>query len=358
MRRPLLALLAAALAACASVPDTDLARRPTYVNPVLDRDFPDPAVVRAADGWFYAYATQSALGGRMLNIQVARSVDLARWQHLGDALPGKPSWASAKQQFWAPHVLHDAAQEKYFMYYSAEPDEGNGKCLGVATARVPSGPFVDSGAPLLCGEGIEHIDPMAFDDPRTGKRLLYWGSGAKPIRVQELAPERTRFAPGSAPRPILFPEPHKPYASLIEGAWMIYRSGTYYLFYSGDRCCAREPRYAVMVARSSDALGPFAGFRDPHDPERHAILAQNGFWIAPGHSSVIADDAGSDWILYHAIRAEALDAPERARVMLLDRIVYRDGWPRIEDDQPSVSARTAPVLRPAQMNLPGPAILP
>jgi hypothetical protein len=35
----------------------------TYRNPVLALDFPDPAVHRDQDGWFYAYATQSHSAG-------------------------------------------------------------------------------------------------------------------------------------------------------------------------------------------------------------------------------------------------------------------------------------------------------
>jgi hypothetical protein len=103
--------------------------------------------------------------------------------------------------------------------------------LAVATAHAASGPFVDAGKPLLCGEGIENIDPMAFDDPQTGKRLLYWGSGAKPIKVQELAPDRLGFLPGSIPTEIIFPDGRKEYRSLIEGAWVTFRNGTYYLFF-------------------------------------------------------------------------------------------------------------------------------
>lgn len=76
--RGLLALLAALLGGCAGVPDR------TYVNPVLDRDFPDPAVLRAPGGWFFVYATQGAAGERMLNIQVARSPDLVQWEHLAE----------------------------------------------------------------------------------------------------------------------------------------------------------------------------------------------------------------------------------------------------------------------------------
>jgi arabinan endo-1,5-alpha-L-arabinosidase len=328
-----IALLAMALAACA--PLADFGR--TYINPVLDRDFPDPAVLRAPDGWHYTYATQGADARGSYNIQVARSRNLVDWEHLGDALPVKPAW-SAKQAFWAPHVLHDAQRATYFMYYSAEPDDARGKCLAVATSSSPRGPFADSGAPLLCGQGIEHIDPMAFDDPHTGRRLLYWGSGRMPIKVQELAEDRLGFAPGSTPSDLLFPDDRE-YRSLIEGAWVRYRDGFYYLFYSGDRCCSKAPRYAVMVARARDALGPYEELAGTSG--RPVIVEGTETWIAPGHNSVVTDDAGDDWILYHAFRANG----PRARVMLLDRLEYRDGWPRLVGQRPSSRPQRAPRWR-------------
>ena len=322
----------ALIASCATGPrgSTDGAAR-TYANPVIEHDFPDPAVLRAPDGWYYVYATQGDPGSGMRNVQVARSRDLVQWEHLGDALPEKPRWAASKQKFWAPHVIHDAAAGRYFMYYSTEPDQSTGKCLAVATGDTPAGPFADSGEPLRCGEGIENIDPMAFDDPKTGKRLLYWGSGSKPIKVQELAPDRLRFAPGSVARDLLSPDRGRDYGSLIEGAWVVYRGGTYYLFYSGDRCCGATAKYALMVARAADAFGPF-------EPYSRPILERNSLWRAPGHNSVIADDAGTDWIVYHAMRT----APQR--LMLLDRIEYRAGWPRVAGDQPSIAPQQAPAF--------------
>lgn len=340
--------LAAALAGCSSGPlapsATDLH---TYMNPVLNRDFPDPGVLRAPDGWFYAYATQSRLGETMINVQVARSPDLVHWAYLGDALPQKPSWARSRRQFWAPHVIYDRTERRFFMYYSAEPDAGDGKCLAVAVAAEPAGPFTDSGAPLVCGDGIEHIDPMAFDDPKSGKRLLYWGSGSKPIKVQELASDRVHFLPGSAPADLVAPDPGRQYRSLVEGAWVVLRNGRYFLFYSGDRCCTRDPRYAIMVARSRDAYGPF----EEPDADADIVLGPNGSWLAPGHNSIVTDDEGNDWILYHAIDARRAapqsSAPGRAnsRLMMLDRIEYRDGWPRIAGGEPSATPRPAPVLK-------------
>lgn len=318
-------LLAALLAACAGT-----TAPPAIPDPAFDRDFPDPAVLRAADGAYYAYATQAAVDGRSVNVQVARSHDLANWTHLGDALPVKPRWGATRQKFWAPHVLRDGAT--YFLYYSAEPDAGGGMCLGVATAAAPEGPFADAGEPLVCGPGILHIDPMAFDDPRTGRRFLYWGSG--PIFVQELAPDRLRFAPGSTPRALLHPDPLRPYRRLIEGAWVDYRDGAYFLYFSGDRCCDRDPRYAVMVARAKDPLGPFE--------EREApLLEAGGRWLAPGHNSVVADAAGRDWIVYHAIDADRharRREPGVERVLKVERLGYEDGWPRLARDQPSGQA--------------------
>ena len=64
---------------------------------MLDEDFPDPALILAPDGFYYAYATQTLRDGQWINIQVARSADLVHWDHLGDALPDKPGWAGKRR---------------------------------------------------------------------------------------------------------------------------------------------------------------------------------------------------------------------------------------------------------------------
>ena len=321
-----------ALASCAA-PQQQLASA-AYANPVIDTDFPDPAVLKASDGYYYAYATQTERDGKWLNLQVARSRDLTHWDLLGDALPVKPRWASKTQDFWAPDVVRNGS--RYIMYYSAKPDtadERHGLCLAVASADRPEGPFTDMGKPLLCGEDFVNIDPMAFDDPATGKRLLYWGSGFKPIKVQELAADGTSFAPATAPKDLVFPNPVKDqFPVLVEGAWVERRDGWYYLFYSGDNCCGTKANYAVMIARSRSAMGPFETLEQAEGTPRSIILGKRGNWIAPGHNSIARDENGQDWILYHAVdvrrpRAKATDEVNTRRVMLVDRIEWRNGWP-------------------------------
>ena len=320
--------------------------RATYQNPVLDSDFPDPAVLRAADGFYYVYATQGEHDGRMLNIQIARSRDLVAWERLGDALPVKPAWASRTQDFWAPHVVEDGG--RYYLYYSAKPDAAlgdavRGLCLAIATADRPAGPFTDMGRPLQCGEGFVNIDPMAYDDPASGRRLLYWGSGFGAIKVRELAPDRMSFAAGSRAIdliPVVGTDDPANYRRLVEGAWIVRRRGYYYLFYSGDNCCGPNAHYATLVARSRYPTGPF-------ETAPGTVLERHGVWVAPGHNSVIQDGRGTHWILYHAVdsrrpRARPTDEINTRRVMLLDRLVWRDGWPRLEGDGPSAGSRPRP----------------
>ena len=226
-------------------------------NPVLNEDFADPTIVKLGNV-YYTYATQSKVNGVMLNIQVATSVDLQHWKIERDALPQKPLWAKTTQDFWAPHVLYDGEIKKYILFYSAESDDkATGKCLGVAFADQPLGPFIDKGSPLICGAGFINIDPMAFVDQKTGKKLLYWGSGFQPIKVQEMSKDWKNFKPASEPRPVIWLGKEKNYDRLIEGAWLDFHDNKYYLYYSGDNCCGDKANYAVMIARADDPLGPF-----------------------------------------------------------------------------------------------------
>ena len=144
---------------------------------------------------------------------------------------------------------------------------------------------------------------MPFDDPKTGKHLLYWGSDGSPIMVQELAPAGPKsFAPGSRPKELIYPSGLQQYERLIEGAFVVYRDPYYYLFYSGDNCCALPANYAVMVARSRSATGPFEKRADATGEFGGSVILQmNGRWKGPGHNAVVRDEAGQDWILYHAI---------------------------------------------------------
>lgn len=321
-----------------------------YKNPVLDKTFADPTVIRGHDGRFYAYATQDNSINPVINIQVSFSTDLVNWSEPEEALPIKPVWANDSQNFWAPHVIYDSILNKYYMYYSGQANGVEDKYLGVATSDSPVGPFTDVGVPLLAGEGFVNIDPMAYDDPSTGKKLLYWGSGFEPIKVRELRDDRLSFRHGALTEELIFPGQDKEYGILVEGAWIDYNDGLYYMYYSGDNCCGENANYAVMVARSEKATGPFTRLGESNGTQISTILEKNQKWLAPGHNSIVRDDAGDPWIFYHAIDPEnrynpSLNDPTQnidRRVLLMDRVRYENGWPKINNGTPSIDSIKGP----------------
>ncbi|HEX8392608.1 MAG TPA: glycoside hydrolase family 43 protein [Longimicrobium sp.] len=324
-----------------------------YVNPVLDNDFPDPAVMRSSDGWFYAFATQTT----SFRVQVSRSKDLVNWSAVSEALPTRPAWASQSQNFWAPDVIE--RDGKYVMYFSTQIDAAqrqrpdHGFCIGMATAATAAGPYTDSGQPVVCGPSFTTIDPMAFDDPQTGKRLLFWGSAGSPLVVQELAADRRSFVPGTTPTPVVQVRNGGPAGydqGLIEGPWVTFENGFYYLYFSGNSCCGANARYAVLVARSTSATGPYTVLTGP-DGAAQPVLQAGGKWLAPGHNGVIRDAAGVEWMLYHAIDSSRPfllpgNTDISRRPLLLDRIRYVNGWPVVGN---STLPTTTPQPRPTAL---------
>jgi GH43 family beta-xylosidase len=306
-------------------------------NPVLNTNFPDPTVINI-NGTYYAYATNGMNNGKMNNIQIATSTDLSNWKYEGDALPQKPLWASHTQRFWAPDVLYDSSISEYVMFYSAQNNDTSlNMCIGVAFSKNPTGPFHDSGKPILQGKDFKNIDPMAMIDPQTGKRLLYWGSDFAPIKIQELNDDWKSCREGTVAKPIMFPGKEKDYTKLIEGAWVDYHDGKYYLYYSGDNCCGDHANYAVMVARADKAFGPFETLGEANGTGSSVILQKDSIWTAPGHNSIFKDNAGKPWIAYHAIWKNEAEKEKAKhdnkyvrRVMCIEPVIYENGWPVIE----------------------------
>ena len=163
---------------------------------------------------------------------------------------------------------------------------------------------------------------------------MYWGSGFEPIRVRELNDDWKSFKEGSTKHLLCFLAKKKSYSNLIEGAWVDYHDGKYYLYYSGDNCCGDKANYAVMVARADNAFGPFERLGEANGTGSSVILEKDSIWNAPGHNSIVKDNNGNTWIAYHAIwkDKEKAGKPRGAdhylkRVMCIEPVEYKNGWP-------------------------------
>jgi arabinan endo-1,5-alpha-L-arabinosidase len=301
-----------------------------YTNPVFDHEAPDPAVMRDVDGTYYVYTTQSEYRGEHVNVPVLRSRDLVHWSFVGDAMPTFPSWGGIDT--WAPHVFRTEGGT-YVMYVSVRSNALGIMQVVTELSERPEGPFEPNGRPLL-GPAEETIDPFVLR-ASDGSLWFYW-SVDNSIRVRALSEDGLDLSGPTVT--VLEPigEEGTGYDSVVEGAWVTEHAGRFYLFSSGDICCGADAHYAVAVSRSDSPQGPFE--RNPANP----VLRASDAFVAPGHNSVATDDAGHDWIVFHAMTA---GTPTYDRVMLIDRIRWVEGWPVIDDDGvPSSDPRRRPVV--------------
>ena len=184
-----------------------------YTNPVSKTfadTFADPAIIKAKDGYWYAYGTSDPLRegeGTFHTIPMARSKDLVNWNYVGDAFgaSNRPSWADSDAGIWAPDIRY--IDGKYYMYYvvteTTVTQERGDNAIGVATAPTPTGPWKDSGAPIVGprrGNGgfLWTFDPSAFTDSRRHTLPLLRFLQRRGLRDQTLArrQERRRRARG------------------------------------------------------------------------------------------------------------------------------------------------------------------
>jgi beta-xylosidase len=325
---------ALAVGACATAhaPATAPAAATTYANPVIPGDYPDPSVIRVGDA-FWATATSSQWGPPF---PLLRSGDLVNWEVVGSVLSRPPAWSAGS--YWAPEIAAHAG--RYFVYYTARR-KGGPLCVAVATASAPGGPYQDHG-PLVCQE-VGSIDAVPVTD-ESGQRYLVWkedGNSQKrptPLWAQRLDADGTGLV-GEPAELIRNDQPWE--GALVEGAFFVRRGDFFYLFYSGNACCGRACNYALGVARSRKLLGPWE--KNPANP----ILRASDAWKCPGHGSIVADAAGTEFLLYHAY--DPADFVYVGRQGLLDRVDWgADGWPAINAGAGPSARAAAPAGAAAQ----------
>ena len=333
--------------------------------------FADPAVIETPGG-YHAYATSDPLSGRdrdaagalrMRRIPFARSKDLVNWTYAGEALAGPPPWAAPGSMTWAPDVRRHGG--RYILYFtvidssdavSGEPGCTFDPAIGAAVSDSPDGPFTPTGEPVVAprrgGPGCNFLwtfDPAVTTDA-DGSRVLYYGSYYGGIEARRLAPDGLTTDPAGARRITT--------GDRYEGAYVVRRGGFWYLMGSSTDCC-RGPLtgYSVFAGRATSPFGPFrdrlgARLDEPRVGGTPVISMNGNRWVGTGHNAVITDEAGQDWIVYHAIDRfdPYLSAPNplsiNKRPMLLDRLTWDDGWPSARNGRwASDSPQPAPVTR-------------
>ena len=275
-------------------------------NPIFSGADPHAAVI---DGRLWIYPTHSERGKDFFAFGLTPE---RTWEKVGPIFDLKDVKWLRKDNYrrlgpWAPCIAEK--EGKFYFYYSVGPQsEGRPSRIGVAVGSSPTGPFRDSGKLLLSGgNGFEAIDPMVFEDPKSGKWYFYAGgsAGAK-LRVFELADDLVSFREEV---PVETPE------KFTEGAFMHVEGGLYHLTYSHGGW--KDASYSVHHATSDTPVGPWK--------YRGAILTSDATHKGPGHHSIVRIPSSGKWyIIYHRWNRREGDGPySGARDTAIDRLEHR-----------------------------------
>lgn len=273
-------------------------------NPLFTAADPHAAIF---DRQLWIYATG---GGRGSELFAWSSGDFREWRKQGPVFRlADATWVkddgAPRHSAWAPCIVQDGG--KFFFYYSVGPQNPTPSRIGVATGDSPSGPFRDSGRPLLTGgNGFEAIDPMVFKDPRSGKHYFYaGGSAGARLRVFILKPDMVSFE-----REVSVDNPRH----FTEAPFVHFHRGRYYLSYSHGNF--RDSSYAVHYCTGNSPEGPW--------DYRGVILSSNDRHKGPGHHSIVYLPGRAQWLIaYHRWNNRKGPGPYNgSRETCLDRLEH------------------------------------
>ncbi|PIL25288.1 hypothetical protein GSI_13177 [Ganoderma sinense ZZ0214-1] len=227
----------------------------------LNKDFPDPGIMRNSDGVWYAYSTSTGSG----LVPMSKSTDFATWSTPTNVLSSVGSWATGA--VWAPDV-REITSGHYVMYYTARRSSGpsNDHCIGIATATSPAGPFTPNTSPLICDlDNGGAIDASGFEAPGGGLYILWKVDGnsigkSTPIKIQHVGANGYDLLDTATT--LITNDPID--GGLVEAPSMIYWDGWYYLFFSSNNY--NTLKYDISYAVSQSVTGPFTKVQAPNAP--------------------------------------------------------------------------------------------
>ena len=336
MKRNLICFaFAALLALTASAVDTFVYQNP-ITNGIDPNGLRDCQIFRDGDHWYLTgtawphWPRQENFGLNNPGVVLYSSDDLRNWkfQKVLVPAPGPEQWY--RKRFWAPEV-HQFDGKYYATFNASNPDAGfPGQHIGYAVADSLMGPYkvVTEEKPLADGN-----DFTLFRDD-DGKMWAFWNRGREfgiGFARIDLAAGKFLTEPQSAitpakidyefdaqGKPVMVPaydgRPERKVAKFydwdsigIEGAYIVKRGDTYYLFYS-----SWTRGYEIGIATAKKITGPWT--KSPKNPVYGAqsknACKKNGLPYAGnpecpfdqvGHNEVFTGPDGQLWLSCHGI---------------------------------------------------------
>ncbi len=286
----------------------------TYINPIVNADFPDCDVIRVGDTYYFVGTTMYHFPGAT----ILKSKDLVSWEYCANPLQqidsndaynllnGRHHYSQGQ---WASSLnYHDG---KFYLYFI---------CYGRSGVDNTQNILLTTSDP----EGLWHMEKMdehyydagwLFDDGEDGDGFLYVACGIGDIWVNKLNPNTLEKI--SSERVISV-------GNGCEGAHM-YHIGDYYYIYA----TYGGTEGSQTIFRSRNPMGPYEEhegrvFEKQHIHQGALVQTQTGEWW-----TVLFKDNGAI-----------------GRIPYLEPVVWEDGWPVIGNNGIDVSKDAKPYRKP------------
>jgi arabinan endo-1,5-alpha-L-arabinosidase len=304
---------------------------PVYSNPDLvtgDVTVHDPSMIRTRDGLYYVFSTTLATPHNGIEMRASR--DLIHWSNAGAALSTLPSWINTYNggngEIWAPDVSYHHGT--YWLYYAVSTFGSEVSAIGVATSQTATpGSWTDQGLVFTskaAAPWYNAIDPGLLVDA-TGKMWLSFGSWWTGIYMIQIDPSTGKQLATNTT--VYHLASRLDISKGLEGAYIYYHAGYYYLFASLDNCCSASATYHIAVGRSTNPTSPYTdrGGVDMLSGGGTIILSTHGNIVGPGGQSVLNAGPGA-LLVYHYYDANNSGSP----TLGLNWLVWSpDGWPYV-----------------------------
>ncbi|KAM3086395.1 hypothetical protein ACMFMG_000532 [Clarireedia jacksonii] len=288
----------------------------------------DPSLIqRSSDGTWFRFSTGNGIG-----IWKANSL-AGSWTYVGDALSGGSSISlTGNTDLWAPDV--QLVGSTYYMYYAVSTFGSQNSAIGVATSTTMEvGSWTDHGSTGVASSSSKLYNAIDPNLIKVGSAYyLNFGSFWDDIYQVGMASTPLKTG-GSASYNIAY---NSSGTHALEGSYMFYYSGYYYLLFSSGICCGYETskpaagaEYKIVMCRSTSATG---GFVDKNGVACTAnggstLLASHGNVYGPGGQGVYLSSSGP--LLYYHYANPTIGIADANYLFGYNYLTWSNGWPSV-----------------------------
>ena len=293
----------------------------TYVNPILNGDYPDVDVEQVGDTYYMISSTQHFSPGMV----ILESKDMVNWTTIGHV------WDRLS---WGPQYNWDRMAGYPYGVYAGDfaYHDGRWYCYGsdrlygiyMSSAEDIRGPWTEPH--LVLPKEITYNDPAVFWDEEEGQTYLICNSGSKLKSEDNKTPgnENHIYKLSADGREVLdsgtvyYTGPGAEAAKIykIDGVWYIFMAERQNSGEGGNR------KQIVLRSRTDSIYGPY--------DKKTVMEGGNGIDRSCSQGGLMQAPDGSWWYTHQLI--QDCPTPFEGRPQCLQPVTWIDGWPIIGED--------------------------